>query len=531
MLDVSPVRLTGNDLTIEDIVAIGVGDRKVELDPAALERCRQSRAFLEDEVRAGKILYGVNTSFGPMCNKIIRSDEIEALQVNLVRSHAAGLGEPIAPYITRGILALRLNTLLKGFSGVRLELLAALRDMLNAGIAPHIPESGSVGASGDLVHLAHLALGLIGEGQVHYQGELMEARTAFAKAGLTPITLSYKEGLALINGTAAMTALAAFALFGAEKALRIAHVTAAFAMEIFGGIDDAFDEQLHALKPHPGQVAAARTIRRLYQGSSNITQRGEIHRRIGAERDLARSVYQAGVNVQDVYSIRCTAQILAPVVEALAAARETVRIEANSVNDNPIVIPGEGILHGGNFHGQSLSFAMDMLAIAVCTLGNLSERRINKLLDKNLNEGLPEHLVAGGEAGLVMGFMGAQYLATSSTAENRHLANPVSIHSISCNASNQDVVSMGTIAARRAFRLVRNVKHVLTLEVLCDLQALALKPIGPLGHGTSRLKDLLSEDFKVYDNTRVMHDDLTAMRKKLFSSPLMADLEPYLGPA
>ncbi len=531
MPDASPVRLTGNDLTIEDIVAIGVGDRPVELDPAALERCRQSRAFLEAEVRAGKILYGVNTSFGPMCNKIIRHDEIEALQVNLVRSHAAGLGAPIAPYIARGVLALRLNTLLKGFSGVRVELLAALRDMLNAGIAPYIPESGSVGASGDLVHLAHLALGLIGEGQVHYQGEWMAARAAFARAGLQPVTLGFKEGLALINGTAAMTALAAFALFGAEKALRIAHVTAAFAMEIFGGIDDAFDEQLHALKPHPGQVAAARTIRRLYHGSANITQRGEIHRRIGAERDLAQSVYQAGVNVQDVYSIRCTAQVLAPAVEALAAARETVRIEANSVNDNPIVIPGEGILHGGNFHGQSLSFAMDMLAIAVCTLGNLSERRINKLLDKHLNEGLPEHLVAGGEAGLVMGFMGAQYLAVSATAENRHLANPVSIHSISCNASNQDVVSMGTIAARRAFQLVRNVKHVLTLEVLCDLQALALKPTGPLGYGTGKLRALLAEDFQVYDNTRVMHDVLAAMRKKLFSTALLADLAPYLGPA
>jgi histidine ammonia-lyase len=531
MTDNSPVILTGNDLTIEEIVATGVGDRKVEMDPAAVERCRRSRAFLESEVRSGKILYGVNTSFGPMCNKIVRDDEIEALQINLIRSHAAGLGNPIPPYIARGVLVLRLNTLLKGYSGVREELLATLRDMINAGIAPYIPESGSVGASGDLIHLAHMALGLVGEGKVFFKGEVTDAKSAMARAGINPLRLSFKEGLALINGTAAMTSLAAFALFGAEKALRLAHVTAAFAMEIFGGIDDAFDEQVHALKPHPGQVSAARTIRRLYHGSANITERGEIHRRIGAERDLARPVYQAGVSVQDVYSIRCAAQVLAPVVESLAAVRETVRIESNSVNDNPIVIPGEGILHGGNFHGQSLSFAMDTLAIAISTLCNLSERRINKLLDKSLNEGLPEQLVAGGEAGLVMGFMGAQYLAVSSTAENRQLANPVSVHSISCNASNQDVVSMGTIAARRAFQVVRNAKHVLTLETLCDLQALALRKAGTLGHGTGKLRDELAGIFRVYDNTRVMHDDLTAMRRKLFSSPLLSDLTPYTGQA
>jgi histidine ammonia-lyase len=206
-----PVVLTGNDLTIEDIVAVGVGDRTVTMDTAAVERCKSSRAFLESEVRAGKILYGVNTSFGPMCNKIVREDEIVPLQVNLIRSHAAGLGSPLAPYIARGVLVLRLNTLLKGFSGVRIELLEALRDMINSGVAPYIPESGSVGASGDLIHLAHVALALIGEGKVHYKGEWTDARTAFSQAGLKPLVPSFKEGLALINGTAAMTSLAAFA--------------------------------------------------------------------------------------------------------------------------------------------------------------------------------------------------------------------------------------------------------------------------------------------------------------------------------
>ncbi|HBA86368.1 MAG TPA: histidine ammonia-lyase [Verrucomicrobia bacterium] len=524
------VVLTGEHLTIEDIVAIGVGDKRVALSPQSLDRCRASRNFLEQELKTGKIIYGVNTSFGPMCNKIIRDADIETLQANLIRSHAAGLGDPLPPYIALATLTLRLNALVKGYSGVRIELLELMRDMINAGIAPYIPESGSVGASGDLVHLAHAALAIIGEGQVYRRGQLVSARAALAQAGLHPIALSYKEGLALMNGTSAMTALAAFALFGAEKLLRLAYLNAAFVMEIFGGIDDAFDPHLHALKPHPGQVEAAAIIRRLYQGSANITPRSRIHERINSARDNEQMVYQTNINVQDVYSIRCTAQILAPVVETIAAAIKTVEIEANGVNDNPVIVPDEGlILHGGNFHGQSLSFAMDMLGIAICTLSNLSERRINKLLDKHLNEGLPEHLIAG-PAGLVMGFMGAQYLATSSTAETRHLANPMSIHSISCNASNQDVVSMGTIAARKTFRLVRNAKHVLTLETLADLQALALKKTTGLGFGTGRFHAELAPGFSVYDNQRVFHDDLTALRRQLFSSPLLDSLDAFLPP-
>ena len=255
-----------------------------------------------------------------------------------------------------------------------------------------------------------------------------------------------------MNGTSAMTALAAFTLFGAEKLLRLSCVTAAFAMEIFGGIDDAFDEDLHSVKQHPGQVAVADVIRRLFAGSANITRRDLMH---GAIREQANGapVYETTINVQDVYSIRCTPQILAPVHEAVQACRRTVEIEANSSNDNPIIIPEkEKIIHGGNFHGQSIAFAMDALCMAVAELCTLSERRINKLLDKNLNEGLPEHLIPG-TVGLTMGFMGAQYLATSTTAENRQLANPVGTLSISCNAENQDVVSMGTVAARKAFQV------------------------------------------------------------------------------
>ena len=520
------VVLNGNDLTIDEIVAIGVGDKQVALDPQALERCRASRKFLEDEVAAERIIYGVNTSFGPMCNKIIDDEQIETLQINLIRSHAAGLGEPLKDYIAIAVMVVRLNTLVKGFSGVRIELLEHLQWMINQRVAAYIPECGSVGASGDLIHLAHLSLAIIGEGKVYYQDELLSAEAVYKKLNKSPLRLSFKEGIALMNGTSAMTALAAFALFGARKLLNISCITGAFAIEIFGGIDDAFDEDLHLVKPHLGQLEIAETIRNLYRGSGNITLRSEMHELIRQQK-ADGPVFETSINVQDVYSVRCTPQVLAPVTEAISQAVRVVEVEINSSNDNPIIIPEKKkIIHGGNFHGQSIGFVMDMLSMAISTLCNISERRTNKYLDKNLNEGLPEFLIPG-TIGLTMGFMGAQYLATSTTAENRQLANPVSTNSISNNASNQDVVSMGTVAARKAFKSVSNAKHIITLEVLADLQALSFRNGDKLGGGTGRIYQALKAEFTPYDNSRIFHDDLVHFRKLLFSSQLFDDLSIY----
>ncbi len=520
------VVLNGNDLTIDEIVAIGVGDKQVALDPQALERCRASRKFLEDEVAAERIIYGVNTSFGPMCNKIIDDEQIETLQVNLIRSHAAGLGDPLKDYIAIAVMVVRLNTLVKGFSGVRIELLEHLQWMINQRIAAYIPECGSVGASGDLIHLAHLSLSIIGEGKAYYNGELMPVEAVYKKLNRSPLRLSFKEGIALMNGTSAMTALAAFALFGARKLLNISCITGAFAIEIFGGIDDAFDEDLHLVKPHLGQLEIAETIRNLYQGSGNITLRSEMHELIRQQKEDG-PVFETSINVQDVYSVRCTPQVLAPVAEAISQAVRVVEVEINSSNDNPIIIPDkQKIIHGGNFHGQSIGFVMDMLSMAIATLCNISERRTNKYLDKNLNEGLPEFLIPG-TIGLTMGFMGAQYLATSTTAENRQLANPVSTNSISSNASNQDVVSMGTVAARKAFKSVSNAKHIITLEILADLQALSFRNGDKLGNGTGRIYQALKAEFTPYDNSRIFHDDLVHFRKLLFSSQLFDDLSIY----
>ncbi len=526
------VILDGNSLSIEDIVLIGVGDKNVGLDKAALARAKASRAFLEKEVSRNRIIYGVNTSFGPMCGKIIHGDEIENLQLNLIRSHAAGLGDPIKPYIAAAVLAVRLNSLVKGYSAVSIPLLMRLRDLINIGVAPYLPEAGSVGASGDLVHLAHMALAVIGEGKVYYHEDdgswmLHDAAELYKRLKLPKLRLSFKDGIGLMNGTAAMSALAAFAMFGADKLFRLACVNAAFAMEIFGGIDDAFDEDLHDAKPHPGQVRVASIVRELYKGSENIIRREDVHKLINSMPSNGDPVFETNVNVQDVYSIRCTPQILSPVCEALDYARKVILIEVNSSNDNPVVIPKKRkIIHGGNFHGQSVAFAMDCLCMAVAVLCNISERRINKMLDKNLNEGLPEHLIPD-QAGLKMGFMGAQYLATSTTAENRQLANPVGTLSISCNSSNQDVVSMGTVAARKAFKSVSNAKHVLTLETLADMQCLSFRNSEGLGIGTCKIYDILKKNFTVYDNETIFHDDLVKFRKILFSSNVLDSLDQY----
>ncbi len=518
--------LDGNSLTVEQIVAIGRDRVEVSLDGDALKRCEKSRAVLDEAVEKEHIIYGVNTSFGPMCNKIIHNSEIEQLQFNLIRSHAAGMGENLTHEVARATLVIRLNTLVKGFSGVRVELLEFMRDMINRGVAPIIPEQGSVGASGDLIHLAHLGLGIIGEGELYLDDKKMNAADALDKAKLAPFTLSYKEGIAIMNGTAAMSAIAAFAIEDAKKLINGSIMTAAFGMEIFGGIDDAFDPDLHAIKPHPGQVEVALKAEKLFAGSRNITFRKDLH---GVVRQDTRegAVFETDATVQDVYSIRCTPQVLAPAVEAIEYAEKTVTTEVNSSNDNPLVIPEKGkVIHGGNFHGQSISFAMDMLRIGISTMCNISERRLNKLLDRNLNEGLPENLIAG-EIGLAMGFMGAQYLATSTTAENRQLAGPMSVNTISSNESNQDVVSMGTVSARLTYRAAQNAKHVLTMEVLADLQSFTFRHSDRLGEGTGKLYAELAKDFEQYDNSTVFQDMLIRFREKLFTGDLLIDLDKY----
>jgi histidine ammonia-lyase len=515
------VLLNGNDLTVADIVAIGRGEKLVRLEQNALQKCAASRQFLLNQIKEGKIIYGVNSSFGSMCNKIINDDSIKLLQENLIRSHAAGLGEPLHHTIALAAVTVRLNSLIKGYSGVSVELLEFMAEVINHQIAPYIPSRGSVGASGDLIHLAHLALMLIGEGQVYYKGQLMRAEEAFRMAQLKPFTLGAKEGISLINGTSVMTAIAAFAVFDAKQAMAVECVAAAFAIEIFNSINDFLDEKLHQVKPHCGQIRIARILSNLIAGSGNVVDRSSLHQAIRDQASDQSAVFETSIFIQNVYSIRCTPQVLSPVFEAIETAERIVELEANSTNDNPVIIPEAGkILHGGNFHGQSIGFYMDSLAIALATLSNISERRLNTLLDNHLNGELPEYLI-NGVRGLDMGFMGAQYLATSTTAENRQLSNPVSTNSISSNAANQDVVSMGTVAARKVYTQVTNLKYILTMEILADLQAMSFKDPSKLGKQISEYYGKLSAHYTVYDSKTVFHDMLVSFMDLLFDKDIL----------
>jgi len=507
--------LNGDSLSLDNVATIAATDAKLSLSEEALTVCAKSRKMLEDAVNSRKIVYGVNTSYGPMCNKIVRDSELEKLQVNLLHSHSAGMGAILPFGVARAVFAVRLNCLAKGFSGVRIELLHFMEEVFNAGIAPVIYEQGSVGASGDLVHLAHLGLGLIGEGDLYLEGEILPAKIALKKMGLEPIKLSYKEALSIMNGTSVMSAIACLALSKAKKVMNIQLLSLAFAIEIFGGLDDAFDSDLHATKKHEGQLGIAQTIEDFLAGSKNVKKRMHLHEKIRSQ-EKSGTVFETNEVVQDVYSLRCAPQVLAVVYDAIKYAQKILIAEINSSNDNPIIIPDSNkILSGGNFHGQSVAFAMDNLRIAISTLCNISERRTNKLLDRNLNGGLPENLAAG-DIGLEFGFMGAQYLSTSATAENRQLAAPMSVNSISCNESNQDVVSMGTISARLALRSAENAELVQTMEILADLQALSFRNSEDLGVKTKELYEELAQSFDQYNSGRVIRDDLVKFRKILF---------------
>jgi histidine ammonia-lyase len=446
--------LTGKNLTREDFYAVVLENRRVALDPRARRAMQRSRALVEKMIREKKVVYGVTTGFGSLSTEHIAPAQARQLQVNLVRSHACGVGEPLEEVETRALLLLRANALARGLSGVRPRVVELLCDFLNRGVHPVVPSRGSVGASGDLAPLAHVALALVGEGEVVFRGRRMRAAAALKAIGRKPLALAAKEGLGLVNGTQAMLALALLALRQAEILVDTADVAGVLSLDALRGSPAAFDERLLRARPHPGQFITARNLMRLNRGST-IRE---------SHRDCPR--------LQDAYSLRCMPQVHGAVRDALGYARRVFEIEMNSATDNPLVFARDGeVISGGNFHGQPLATALDLLAIALTQLGAISERRIDHVVNPLTSE-LPPFLTAS--PGLESGFMMAQIVAAALASENKVYAHPASVDSIPTSGNKEDFVSMGMGAALKLRPVVANVAMILAIELLAASQALDL---------------------------------------------------------
>ena len=445
------VIIGNHPLTIEDVVSVARHQAPVKLADEAIERINQSAETVAEFIAQERTIYGITTGFGKFSDVRISKEELALLQQNLIISHSTGVGPGLADDEIRAVILLRINALSFGYSGIRLDTINQLIQLLNENILPWIPERGSLGASGDLAPLAHMVATLLGEGKCKYQGEWMPAGEMLRRTGRQPYQLAAKEGLALINGTQVMTAVGLLAYYDAEQLfhnhLRIAAIT----MESLRGIRDVFDQRLHIIRPHAGQICVAKQMRNILEGSQLMTNQGELR-------------------VQDAYSLRCLPQVLGATLDTLEYVKAKLEIEINSVTDNPIIF-GEDMtaISGGNFHGQPMALAFDFLGIAMSELANLAERRIERLVNPALS-GLPAFLTEFG--GLHSGFMIAQYSAAALVSENKVLAHPASVDSIPSSANQEDHVSMGTIAARKARDIVRNAEYVVAIEYLCSCQAI-----------------------------------------------------------
>jgi histidine ammonia-lyase len=457
-------------LTADDFYSILYQGVKVRLDDGALQKVRESHEFLLAFSR-DKLIYGINTGFGPMAQYRISEEHQHALQYNLIRSHSAGAGKKLEDTLVKSAMICRLSSLMQGYSGIHPEVVELLRDLINLDVYPQIFEHGGVGASGDLVQLAHLALNLIGEGEVTYKGELRPTAEVFKELGLKPISIHLREGLGLINGTSIMTGIAMANLIHAQQLLNWSIGASTLIIEMVESYSDHFSKELHQVKPHPGQRHVAAAMERAMQGSTLIRRREE---HLYNAETTAQSVFTD--KVQEYYSIRCVPQILGPVAETISFTRHVLENEVNSVNDNPIIDKANNnVFHGGNFHGDYVALEMDKLKIAITKLTMLAERQLNFLMNDKLNGKLPP-FVNLGTLGLNLGMQAAQFTATSTTAENQTLSNPMYIHSIPNNNDNQDIVSMGTNAAMICNRVIENAYQVLAIELVSAAQAIdALK--------------------------------------------------------
>ncbi|MBG7629902.1 MAG: aromatic amino acid lyase [Bacteroidetes bacterium] len=486
-------------LTLSLVEEYLLQDKKFEIDENCYTKLESSFNFLESFSK-NKIIYGINTGFGPMAQIRIEKEDLNNLQYNLIRSHSTGVGKSLKGVYAKSVVLARLNNFVQGNSGVNSVVVKQLQTFLNNDILPEIPEHGGVGASGDLVQLAHLGLNLIGEGQVTVDGKLMETKDAFKNLGIEPLKLKLRDGLGIINGTSCMTGISSLNLIYAKKLFNLALAASSILNEINDAYDDSFSKELNEVKLHKGQNEVAAQMRDFLSDSTLIRKRQELF-----NDNTALTTKKFKNKIQEYYSLRCIPQILGPVLDTLNYAQEVVENELNSTSDNPIInIEENNVFHGGNFHGDYVSLEMDKVKIVITKLTMLMERQLNYLLSDRLNKKFPPFLNAA-KLGLNFGYQGLQFTATSTTAENQTLSNPMSIHSISNNNDNQDVVSMGTNSALMTKKVIENSFQVISIHIMAICQAIDLLTL-------EEKERLSSKTLKIYNLVRTKVDFLTSDR-------------------
>jgi len=517
------IELNGENLTVEAIHSIASAWETpsaytLSVNAQAVERVQRARQAIEGFVERNEIIYGVTTGFGDFKDHIIPPHQIKELQRNIILSHATGVGPLLQHATVRALMAVRIQTLLQGHSGIRMEVIESLLQMVNRGVYPLVPSQGSLGASGDLAPLAHVALVVIGEGEAWYQGQIISGRQAMQQAGIPIVELMAKEGLALTNGTALISTLGALAVYKAERLARVADLSAALSIEALAGTSLAFDERLHNARPHPGQIESAAHIRRLLDGSR-----------------MVRSFDPQ--DIQDAYSLRCTPQVNGAARDVIAFARRAVEIELNSSNDNPLIFWEEDgtpiCISGGNFHGEPVAIPLDNLKVGIAELANIAERRIARLIDSKVNKNiLPPFLTRHG--GVNSGFMLVQYTAAALVSENKVLAHPASVDSIPSSANTEDHVSMGTIAARQVFDIARNVENVLAAEIFAAVQGIDFRFDGKpdpsrLGRGTCAAYQLVRQHVPFIETDTIMAPLMQKIQQLIASGELLNTVEQALS--
>ena len=503
------VVIDGNSLTLEEFVKVARSGVELGLSEEAIIKVNKARGLVDKFVEENKVVYGITTGFGKFSDVVITGEETKTLQRNLIISHSCGVGNPLDEEIVRGVMLLRANALAKGYSGIRLSTLNTLIEMINKKVHPIIPEKGSLGASGDLAPLSHMVLVMMGEGEAIYDGVRMSGKEAMEKAGIKAVELTSKEGLALINGTQVMTSIGALTVYDSIILSKTADIAGALTMEALNGIVDAFDPKVHNIRPQVGQINTAKNVLRILNNSEMTTRQGEMR-------------------VQDAYSIRCMPQVHGASKDCIKYVKEKVEIELNSATDNPLIfVDEEEVISGGNFHGQPMALSFDFLGIGLAEIANISERRLERLVNPSLSNGLPAFLVERG--GVNSGFMIVQYSAASLVSENKILAHPASVDSIPSSANQEDHVSMGTIAARKAREIMENARKVLAMEILGACQAIDLRGKKELGKGTNVAYNIVRDNIDYMEDDIIMYRNINKCEDILISEKIVEEVEKTIG--